>query len=38
MDDNSRVFIPYLELGSAFVIGMMIGFVLKKSFKGNREA
>ena len=31
--EKEETLFPYLEMGGAFVIGLSIGFVLKKSFK-----
>ena len=33
MNEESQPLIPYLELGSAFVLGLAVGYVVKKSFK-----
>lgn len=33
MNTTDKPLIPYLELGSAFVLGMAVGVAVKKSFK-----
>lgn len=33
MNDEGQVYIPYLELGSAFTLGLAVGYAIKKSFK-----
>jgi len=33
MNDENQTLIPYLELGSAFALGLAVGYALKKSFK-----
>lgn len=32
-DNTNQTGIPYMEMGSAFVVGLAVGYALKKSFK-----
>lgn len=33
MNNKNEMIIPYLELGSGFLLGLAVGYALKKSFK-----